>query len=265
MAKMALCIKRQDLVDLNRILRYPELNGQMLADAPAEFLRLATTLEDRATCETDPSLLQLLPYVLIQRADTGQYFMYCRGKGGAEARLHGNLSIGVGGHVDTAAPKTVQMFEGMDTIESDLMAHLDNEAVREVTEELGIRFLAQDEDPAEVEFQDLMEVPPNMWTGTLIYDDTNEVGKVHLGLLFTLVIADASVLGSEEVGVIEGSQWLHPHEFLNPDVYSRLENWSKIVATTLQELVEEEEEEEDEADEADEADATEDDIFRLPA
>lgn len=259
MAKMALCIKRQDLVDLNRVLRYPELVGQMLADAPQEFLRLATTLEDRATCETDPSLLQLLPYVLIQRADTGQYFMYCRGKGGAEARLHGNLSIGVGGHVDTEAAKTVQMFEGMDTIESDLMVHLDTEAVREVTEEVGIRFLSGEEDSAEVEFQDFLEVPPNMWTGTLIYDDTNEVGKVHLGMLFTLVIADASVLGSEEVGVIEGSQWLHAHELLEPDVFARLENWSKIVATTLQELAEEED------DDSDEADATEDDIFRLPA
>ena len=235
MAKMALCITRQDLVDLNRILRYPELQGLMLADAPEEFLRLATSLQDRATCETDPSLLQLLPYVLIQRADTGQYFVYCRGKGGNEERLHGNLSVGVGGHVDTESPDDEAKF-GL--YADDLLNHLESEALREVTEELGVKFLT----PEEIDDYDEngypvdcpMEKPAEMWSGTLIYDDTNEVGKVHLGLLFTLVIPDASVLGDAEVGVIEGSQWLAAEELLNPEVFDRLENWSKAIVVSIQ-------------------------------
>jgi predicted NUDIX family phosphoesterase len=229
MAKMALCIKRKDLVDLNRILQYPELQGMMLADAPVEFLRLTTSLEDRATCETDPSLLQLLPYVLIQRADTGQYFTYCRGKGGNEARLHGNLSIGVGGHVDTDLPED-NVFEA---IEDDLLSHLEDTAVREITEEIGIQFLAEDEDAAEEESQDLLEVPAGMWTGEIIYDDTNPVGQVHLGLLFRFIIPDASYLGATEVGIIEGSEWHTMEELLAPETFDRLENWSKIVVQTI--------------------------------
>jgi predicted NUDIX family phosphoesterase len=121
MAKMALCIKREELVTLNKLLQHPELKGLMLAELPAGFFRLKTSLEDRATCETDPSLLQLLPYVLIHREDTEQYFVYCRGKGGEEARLHGNLSLGIGGHVDT----DVMRVDDMQFPDFELITHLE--------------------------------------------------------------------------------------------------------------------------------------------
>ena len=230
MAKMALCIRRRDLLDLNRILRYPELTGLMLADAPEEFLRLETTLQDRATCETDPSLLQLLPYVLIQRADTEQYFVYCRGKGGNEQRLHGNLSVGVGGHPDTAVPEDKA---GFSMYAEDLLAHLTEHALREVTEEIGVQFISDYADENDYPAKAL-EIPEEMWTGTLISDYTNSVGQVHLGLLFILVIPDDSFLGSAEEGCIEGSQWLTAEELLEPQVFDRLENWSKAVVTSLQ-------------------------------
>ena len=247
MAKMALCITRQDLVDLNRILRYPELKGMLLAEAPEEFLRLATSLQDRATCETDSSLLQLLPYVLIQREDTGQYFMYCRGKGGAEARLHGNLSVGVGGHVDTDVEDNQGLF---DLVADDLLILLENTAMREVNEEVGIKFLSEDSDEDDESLNDSMAEPTDMWTGTLIYDDTNPVGQVHLGLLFTLVIPDASLLGDTEVGIIEGSQWITAKELMAPEVFDRLENWSKIVVQALATLDDEADSEEESIDES---------------
>lgn len=212
MAKMALCIQRADLVDLNRVLRYPVLTGSMLAIAPDQFLRLQTTLRDRADCETDPTALQLLPYVVITREDTGQIFVYSRGKGGAEERLHGNLSLGVGGHVDTDVPSEAN-------VDSGLFNHLIQSAMRELEEEVGYAIADSDGFP--------------LWEDELVYDDTNAVGQVHLGLLMYLDIADPSVLGDLEHGIIEGSQWLDLEELLKPFVYDRLENWSKIVVDRL--------------------------------
>ena len=216
MAKMALCIYRTELESLNSILRYPKLTGMMVGEAPAEFMRLQTTLQDRANCETDPSLLQLLPYVVIQRVDTGDIFTYCRGKGGAEARLHGNLSIGVGGHVDTDYEQTGDaMRDAM-----ALFTHLEDSAMRELEEEVG--FVVPKNEYGEYE-----ELPFS-WTDDLIYDDTNSVGCVHLGMLIVMRIPDDSALGNTEVGVIEGSQWLSLDHLQEPAVYDRLENWSKI-------------------------------------
>lgn len=222
MAKMALCIRRNDLEELNRVLRYNKMKGMMIANAPAEFLRLETKLQDRAQCETDPSWLQLLPYVVIRRADTGQIFTYCRGKGGAEARLHGNLSIGVGGHVDTDVERSPEdsLKESM-----DLMVHLEDSAMRELEEEVG--FVVEKDDDGECLHM------PFMWNDDLIYDDTNDVGRVHLGMLIVMNVPDNSVLGSTEVGVIEGSQWLYLDDLQEPAVYDRLENWSKIVVTYM--------------------------------
>jgi len=217
MAKLALCIKRQDLMDLNRILQYPPLQGGMVATVPEETLRLKTSLEDRATCETDPGFLQLLPYVVLQREDTKAVFVYCRGKGGEEARLHGNLSIGLGGHVDTdvsAGP------EDIDSSPQDILfKHLMNDALRELEEEVGLKGSLPGDD----------NYLPMFWDNEVIYDDTNPVGQVHLGLFIKALISDDSRLGSAEVGVIEGSQWLTWTELKEPAVYDRLENWSKLI------------------------------------
>src|SRR5450432_1186674 len=57
----------------------------------------------RSEVETDPSWLQLIPYVVLQHH--GRIFHYTRGKSGGEQRLHAKRSIGIGGHinpVDTA-------------------------------------------------------------------------------------------------------------------------------------------------------------------
>lgn len=223
MAKMALCIYRTELESLNSVLRYPKLTGMMVGEAPAEFMRLQTTLQDRANCETDPSLLQLLPYVVIQRVDTGDIFTYCRGKGGAEARLHGNLSIGVGGHVDTDYEQTGDaMRDAM-----ALFTHLEDSAMRELEEEVGF-VVPKNEDG---EYAEL----PFAWHDELIYDDTNDVGRVHLGMLIVMRVKDGSVLGDNEVGVIEGSQWSSLEALQAPALFDRLENWSKIAVKHLAE------------------------------
>jgi predicted NUDIX family phosphoesterase len=214
MAKIALTIKRQDLFDLNRITNMPTLTGTMAADMPDGFFSMTTTMSDRAVCETDPSLLQLLPYCTITDRQNNKLFVYSRGKGGEEARLHGNLSIGVGGHIDTDLSERPVHGHELAEATANLMA---TELIREVEEEVGYK----------------SPVYENWLTSTLIYDDTNPVGQVHLGILAELDVSSPDDLGPTEVGIIEGSQWMSLDELLAPAVFDRLENWSKIVVLEL--------------------------------
>jgi predicted NUDIX family phosphoesterase len=118
--KWALCVQAaayQALID----------SGELERD-PMSVFRLPLTLADRAFCETDPSLRQLIPYIVARDHKTGNIYIYARGNGGAESRLFGNCSIGLGGHVDTEPVN--QLF---------LVDHLVEEAMRELTEELGLR------------------------------------------------------------------------------------------------------------------------------
>lgn len=57
---------------------------------------------DRSDAEGDPRHKQLIPYCLVSIVDEGdrKYLAYRRSPKGGESRLYGQLSIGVGGHVD---------------------------------------------------------------------------------------------------------------------------------------------------------------------
>jgi predicted NUDIX family phosphoesterase len=59
---------------------------------------LPVWLGPRPFLETYPAYRQLLPYVVVKDGD--KYFNYRRAVSGGEARLHGNMSMGIGGHVD---------------------------------------------------------------------------------------------------------------------------------------------------------------------
>src|SRR5688572_22551459 len=116
----------------------------------------------RGDVEEDPSLKQPIPYVVVTRQgeDGAEVFAYTRLTGGGEARLHGKVSVGVGGHMNRSFS-----HETLETVVWE-------EAARELAEEL--RF--EGEGGAEV------EPPPARFVG-LINDDTGPVQQVHLGLL----------------------------------------------------------------------------------
>lgn len=51
----------------------------------------------RGDVEDDPSLKQIIPYLVVQ--SSGRYMLFQRTQAGGEGRLHGLYSVGVGGHV----------------------------------------------------------------------------------------------------------------------------------------------------------------------
>lgn len=149
---------------------------------------------ERALAETDPTFKQLIPYVVVRDAEA--VFLMHRTDAGGDARLHGRASIGVGGHLNP-------VDEGEDALLAGLR--------REWDEELDA--------PWEPEFHLV----------GLLNDDSNPVGAVHLGVVFS-VEADGGPVRVREHDKLVGA-------FADRDAvaasWERLETWSRLVASTL--------------------------------
>jgi len=149
---------------------------------------------ERPMAEEDPDHKQLIPYVVVR--DGASVFLMHRTDAGGDARLHGKASIGVGGHLNP-----------VDEGEDALMAGLR----REWHEEL------------ETDWEPKFELVG------LLNDDSNPVGAVHLGVVFT-VEADGRPVAVREhdklVGAFAGAHAVAAS-------WDRLETWSQLVADAL--------------------------------
>jgi len=147
---------------------------------------------DRAQAETDPTYKQIIPYAVVRHFDS--YFLLQRKNTQSEQRLHHKFSIGVGGHIN---PSEVAI--GNDVIEDGLS--------REINEELRI---------ASGYHERLIG---------LINDDTTDVGRVHLGVLYEVDSLSFDV-HVRETDKMHGTWALI--ERLR-ESYEALETWSQIV------------------------------------
>jgi predicted NUDIX family phosphoesterase len=154
------------------------------------LLRTAATqgeFRPRSEAETDPSWKQLIPYLVLR--DGERIFLMRRTKAGGDERLHDRYSIGVGGHIN---PEDRDVIGGLR---------------REWAEEIEADF--------EPEFEPI----------GLLNDDENEVGAVHLGLVYAAG-ANGRPVGIREKHKLEGA-------FATPDdvaqVQAKLETWSALL------------------------------------
>ena len=156
----------------------------------------------RSTAEKDPSFKQLIPYVLM--SCEGRYLSYVRGKRAGEARLMGNRSIGIGGHINP-----------IDAANSSLFAYLYENYLtavqREVAEEVSVETMHTDSIVA------------------LLNDDSNEVGSVHLGVVHHWVLDSPDVTKKEQM--ITQMTFMTPTELR--EVRDSLETWSQICLQLL--------------------------------
>lgn len=154
----------------------------------------------RGDAEENPSFKQPIPYCVLKRGE--EVFVYKRLSGGGESRLHGQWSLGAGGHMN------------IDSSDSFLRL-LSNNLERELKEEL---YISNDNFKLDA-------------IG-LINDDENEVGKVHIGLLVIAELERGTSVKVRETDQLEG-QWISINNLKNPDVYDNLETWSQFVADIL--------------------------------
>lgn len=149
----------------------------------------------RPDAENDPTHKQIIPYVVLCEDD--MVFVTRRLKKGGESRLHGLLSLGVGGHINPEADG-----DGSDVLNRGMM--------REISEEVNVASMGK------------------LTPRGIINDDTNEVGSVHLGLFFTLEVSgEVSVKETEK---LEGF-WLKRSEL--PDKLEEMETWSQFVTSVI--------------------------------
>ena len=121
---------------------------------------------DRAAAEQDPSLKQVIPYLVLRDGD--RWFLMRRTRAGGDARLHDRWSIGVGGHLNPG--------------DGDVPGGLR----REWAEELVADFV------------------PEFTAIGLLNDDTTPVGSVHVGIVFVADAAGRTV-AIRETDKLEGS------------------------------------------------------------
>lgn len=149
---------------------------------------------ERAATEVDATHKQLIPYVIVR--DAGAVFLMQRTEAGGDARLRGKASIGVGGHLNP-------VDDGVDALMAGLR--------REWEEELDA--------PWEPEFELV----------GLLNDDSNPVGSVHLGVVFSVNAGGRSVEVREQEklsGEFVELGALREH-------WDQLETWSQLVADRL--------------------------------
>ena len=158
----------------------------------------------RSQAEVDPSFKQIIPYVIM--ACDGKYLSYVRGTRAGEARLVGNRSIGIGGHINP--------IDDMPLFNADFRETYFTAVEREVAEEVSLETGHTDRIVA------------------LLNDESNEVGSVHLGIVHYWVLDEPKVTKREQM--ITQMDFMRPEELQK--VRDAMETWSGLCLDGLGEM-----------------------------
>ena len=154
----------------------------------------------RKDAESNPAYKQLIPYAILHHKD--RVFVYRRGKLLAEKRLLGNYSLGVGGHISVTDSGLFST-----TYEDGLK--------REINEEV------------------IIESPYIQRIVALLNDDSNDVGKVHFGIVHILAL-DKPIVKPKEKSINE-TKFMDTEELRNK--IDSFENWSKICIQHIDRII----------------------------
>ncbi|QJE98353.1 hypothetical protein [Luteolibacter luteus] len=158
---------------------------------------------DRAEAEADPTHKQLIPYCLI-RCGTS-ILSYTRGKSGGEDRLHALRSVGVGGHINPV--DTGNGRKGRDAYLAAVERELNEELIFDTTHTNRI--------------------------AALLNDDSNEVGRVHLGIVHVIDLENTRVSAREDA--LANLEFNELAELQGP-LFPHLETWSQHVIRDITNL-----------------------------
>jgi predicted NUDIX family phosphoesterase len=154
----------------------------------------------RGLLETDPSYKQVIPQLLW--VCEGKVFVHRIPKSGSEARLHNQMPIFLGGHVEKGEPS------------------IESATWREFFEETGI----PDSNACSYKREFI----------GMVNDETNDVSQVHFGLVSIVRGPDLRDLSRTDEGVSEGAFW-------TPDqvdtIQPSLTYWSRLAWPLIKHLV----------------------------
>lgn len=205
--KKALCIKYSDVFKIPR----EQLHVDNIIANPISLLDKPVFLLDRNDCETNLNYLQIIPYITLVDSFTSEIFVYKRGNDSGEKRLVGEVSIGLGGHIEESP------VDNEPTVNVII-----NAIMRELNEEVGL--------PINDNLKAVLNKKFNESNFGCFYCNDKDVDKVHLALSMIIAIPK-HLLGNCEQGIITNGQWLTGKQlglFIdNGEI--KLENWSKLV------------------------------------
>src|SRR3989344_6510988 len=170
-----------------------------------KYLKIISTKHrflPRSRVEEDARWQQIIPYLIFENAN--KIFLMRRKANHTDSRLADKYSIGIGGHINKSDLKSTKSMKGTRGIM--------DWARREFEEEIDYRGKYKTE-----------------FLG-LINDDSNDVGKVHLGLVIKIVggkdkisVRDEHKFG-EMIAIGDAGKY-----------YNHMETWSRIVYDFLRE------------------------------
>jgi predicted NUDIX family phosphoesterase len=146
---------------------------------------------DREQAEHDPSYKQIIPYGVI-RGLRG-ILCYQRGDGSDESRLVAKHSFGFGGHVEPSDGKNLLMC-----------------MIRELSEELLFG-----------------DIPFCISPAGIVNEDFTEVGTVHVGMVYSIVVHEAVLVSGETD--IANLRWEAAEQMEEKKELGLWEGWSKLL------------------------------------
>lgn len=156
------------------------------------LIKMHQEFHPRGLMEQDPTYKQIIPYLVFKHAD--KYFLMERHAKASEQRLASKLSLGIGGHIR----------------KEDLTGGIFDWARREFHEEIN--------------YSGDFKITPL----GILNDDSNQVGRVHVGFVFLLEGEHDQISIKSE---LQSGSLMTKQECMN--MQSRMESWSQMVLDQL--------------------------------
>ena len=216
MGKKALVIRTQELDELFSISHQEKVQRKIRLISGeyngVSFYELGNTmLADRTYCETDPTLVQFIPYITLRRWNSDleqtEFFTYVRGKAGGENRLHDLMSVGLGGHVE----------EIPDYPKENLFDVIKRATIRELEEEVGEKILQIEKIEERIQI--------GLENAIVYLDTTTPTESVHLGLFINIGLPYTDLNFALEEAVVTEPKWIALNDLREEGKYN-LEPWS---------------------------------------
>lgn len=158
-------------------------------DAYLKLIQEKQEFMPRNLAEENFEYKQIIPYLVFQHGD--KYFLMQRKSGSSEQRLANKYSLGIGGHLREEDMDGATLFDW---------------ARREFDEEIN--------------YSGNLEITPL----GILNDDSNDVGKVHVGFVFLLRGDSANISIKSE---LQSGQLLTLDEC--KENYNTMETWTQLV------------------------------------
>lgn len=171
-----------------------------------ETMSLRCFSQLRAEAELDTNSRQIIPYVVLEKFDGVKRTIFVTKRLKGDERLKGQVSIGTGGHIDVS---DISM-EQIDTFKINMYETIENCILRELEEETTI-----------TNTKELIEY--TLDCKDVFIDDSTDVSKVHLCMLFTLSIPPEMEIEIKETDKLKG-EWVLFEDIAK---IKKLETWSE--------------------------------------